>query len=199
VSYVYLMRNGTADLVKIGRGRDIASRRSDFRTGNPEELTVIDAIETDADSRGEAFLHGMYQSRRVTGEFFQLTEEQALEGAGFLREFLSKDLPVEQDAKRLAALECDAPARQPDEEEFALHRELLEAREEKYRLEVKCARLENRLRVRTGTSEGLIDLVSWRPHTVTRFDERQFRLSYPELHESYLRTSRQRTFRLLWS
>jgi Meiotically up-regulated gene 113 len=199
MSWIYLMKNGTAGLVKIGRAHDVASRHGQFATGNPEDLTVIAAIETDEASRGESFLHGMYQSRRRRGEFFALTDAEAAEGADLARRFLAEDMPAEREAKRLGDVECDAPAREPDEEERELHRELLDAREEKYRAEVKCARIENKLRVRTGTSEGLIGLVSWRRHTVTRFDEASFRREQPELHASYSRTGRHRTFRLLWA
>ena len=168
-------------------------------TGNPEDLDVIAAIETDDPGRGESFLHGMFQSRRVRGEFFALTAEEAIEGADLARHFLSADVPTEREAKRLGGVDCDAPARDPNEEERVLHRELLAAREEKYRAGIRCALLENELRVRTGTSEGLVGLVSWRPHTKTTFDETWFRREHSKLHTAYSRTVRQRTFRLLWS
>ena len=112
-------------------------------TGNPEEQTVIDAVETDDAARGESFLHGMYRRRRR--ELFELTDEEAVECAGRVRQFLKEDLPIEQEANRLADAECDAPARPPDEEECDLHRQLLEAGEEKYRVDRKYARLDNKL------------------------------------------------------
>jgi hypothetical protein len=198
MSWIYLTKNGTAGLVKIGRARDVESRHGQFATGNPEDMTVIALIETEEASRGESFLHGMFMSRRRRGEFFELTDKEAVEGADLARQFLTNDVPAEQEAKALAGVECDSPAREPDDEERELHRELLEAREDKYRAGVKCDRIETKLRLRTGRSEGLIGLVSWRPHTRTSFDEAAFRSEYPELHASYLRTSRQRTFRLLW-
>jgi T5orf172 domain. len=198
MSWIYLTKNGTAGLVKIGRARDVASRHGQFATGNPEDMTILAEIETDEASKGESFLHGMFMSRRRRGEFFELTDEEAVEGADLARRFLAQDIPAEREAKELAAAECDAAPREPDAEERELHRELVDAREDKYRAEVKCARIENRLKVRTGTSEGLVGLVSWRTHTRTSFDETAFRSEHPELHASYLRTSRQRTFRLLW-
>jgi hypothetical protein len=199
MSWIYLTKNGTAGLVKIGRAGDVASRHGQFATGNPEDMTIIAEIETDEASKGESFLHGMFMSRRRRGEFFELTDEEAVEGADLARRFLTDDVPLEREAKRLAGLECDAPAREPDAEEREIHRELIEAREEKYRATVKCAHLENRLRVKTGTAEGLIGLVSLRMHTRTRFDETACKIKYPEIHAEFLTRSRHRTLRLLWS
>ena len=93
MSWIYLTKNGTAGLVKIGRSRDVASRHGQFATGNPEDMTILAEIETDEASKGESFLHGMFMSRRRRGEFFELTDQEAVEGADLARRFLAQDIP----------------------------------------------------------------------------------------------------------
>jgi Meiotically up-regulated gene 113 len=199
MAFVYVIRSGDGNVFKIGKARDVESRRGQFMTGNPDPLTVIDTIETDDAGPGETFLHSIYQSKRMRGEFFALTPTEAEEAGRKLRDYLADYLPLKKEAERLAKTECDGPARLPDDRERATHQALLKAREEKYRLEVECERLENELKVAIGTTAGLDGIATWKTHTVTRFDEASFRREQPELHAAFSRPLRQRTFRLLWS
>jgi Meiotically up-regulated gene 113 len=199
VSFVYIMRNGVTNVVKIGRARNVESRRGQFMTGNPEELTLIDSIETDEPGRCETFLHRIFESKRVRGEFFALTPIEAQDAARRAREYVADHLPAEHEAKRLAQTDCDGPARPPDDRERGLHRELLEARESRSRWKFECDRLENELKARIGTSEGIEGIASWTTHTKTTFDEASFRKEHPELHAAFSRPVRLRRFVLLWS
>jgi hypothetical protein len=81
----------------------------------------------------------------------------------------------------------------------AVHGELLEKNEAKYRLEIECARLANELKVSIGTSEGLDGVASWRTHTTSKFEEGSFRRAHPDLHAAFTHPVQQRAFRLLWS
>src|SRR5262249_31174526 len=73
VEYVYVLRSGDEDLFKIGRTRDINSRRLTLSTGNPHPLTLFAVIETEHASWCETYLHSVLRSRRVAGEFFAVS------------------------------------------------------------------------------------------------------------------------------
>ena len=196
---LYLMRSGDANVVKIGRAGDVDARRGQFKTGNPEDIIVIDIVEADNAQPVETIVHRLNYSKRLRGEFYALDPSEA-EGVGRkAREVRDEYLPLEQEAKRLAQSDCDAPPRSATEEDRALHRRVLEKRQAKYLADYECKLAEYAYMAAVGTSEGIEELVSWKTLDVRDFDEAAFRKDHSELYGAYVRPRRQRRFRLLWS
>lgn len=195
---LYFMRNGDANVVKIGRARDPELRRGQFMTGNPEEIAFVDVVETEDARPVETILHRIWYSSRVRGEFYALTPAEVEEAGRQAREILAQYLPLEKEAKRLAKLACDGPSRPPTGQERALHREVLEARQAKYRAELRCNQAENAYKVAIGTSEGLEGHASWPSEVIPDFDEARFKREHPETYGAFCRSIPRRTLRLLW-
>lgn len=71
---VYLIRaeNG---LVKIGKTYDVAARLQALDIGSPVSLELVYVIETQRADEVEQRLHGIYEAKRVKGEWFALSDE----------------------------------------------------------------------------------------------------------------------------
>jgi len=71
---VYLIRaeNG---LVKIGKTHDVEARLQALDIGSPVGLELIFVIETPYADEIEQKLHGIYEQKRVKGEWFSLSED----------------------------------------------------------------------------------------------------------------------------
>jgi hypothetical protein len=195
---LYFMRNGDADAVKIGIAGDPELRRGQFMTGNPEAITFMDVVETDDARPVETILHRIYYASRIRGEFYALTPAEVEEAGLCAREILEQYLPLEKEAKRLAKLECDGPARPPTEEERRLHGEVVVKRQAKYRAEFECNQAENAYKAAIGTSEGLVGQSSWATDMISDFDEARFKQLHPETYAAFCRPVPRRTLRLLW-
>lgn len=73
-SKVYLIRDATTGLVKIGSSQDPGARLRSLQTGSGTELELIGWL--DGTERRERELHAEYADARVRGEWFALTLEQ---------------------------------------------------------------------------------------------------------------------------
>jgi hypothetical protein len=195
---LYFMRNGDANVVKIGIAGDVDARRGQFKTGNPEDIIVIDVVEADNAQPIETIVHRLNYSKRLRGEFYALDPSEAETVGRQARQVRDEYLPLEQGAKRLARAECDAPPRSATGKDRALHRQVLEKREAKYLADYECKLAEYAYMAAVGTSEGIEDLVSWKTLVVPDFDEAAFKKDHSELYGAYVRPRRQRRFRLLW-
>ncbi|KYN89488.1 hypothetical protein ATY35_11080 [Vibrio cidicii] len=78
--YLYIVRCGESELYKIGITNNLEKRLTEHQTGCPYTLKYVVWFEADLDdflgkeiSYLETFLHKNYQSRRVRGEWFNLT------------------------------------------------------------------------------------------------------------------------------
>lgn len=75
--YVYLCRDRTKNLIKIGRTKhDIAKRLRASRTWIPGGISVVGYIPTGDSTALETRLHREYSAKRETNEFFRLDEEE---------------------------------------------------------------------------------------------------------------------------
>lgn len=70
---VYFLRSSASGLIKIGHSRNINKRLANLRTGSHESLELICQIPTGRAVKLEKFLHAYFDSRRVRGEWFELT------------------------------------------------------------------------------------------------------------------------------
>lgn len=73
---VYLVGIPEDDLYKIGwtRGK-IEDRIAPLQTGNAKKIEVIHLFETDHHVKVEGWMHRMHGSKRMEGEWFELTQE----------------------------------------------------------------------------------------------------------------------------
>ncbi len=78
-SGVYLFRCG--DFCKIGVSNDIMKRLQQLRTSNPVHIEHVHTIHCAKDDmlRLEKYLHERYNSKRVRGEWFSLSDEDVAE------------------------------------------------------------------------------------------------------------------------
>ena len=75
--YVYLLHHD--GLYKIGRSKDVPSRRRRIGVQMPHEVTVIHSIQSNDSVRLEEQLHDMYANKRMNGEWFALSAEDVRE------------------------------------------------------------------------------------------------------------------------
>jgi hypothetical protein len=75
---VYLLKSSTG-LFKIGCTKNLLSRMSDFWNIIPEDLEIFAFAPTKEHRASERYLHSQYQSVRVKGEWFALTEKDICE------------------------------------------------------------------------------------------------------------------------
>jgi hypothetical protein len=196
---LYFMKNGDANVVKIGRAGDVEARRGQFKTGNPEDMTVVDVVEAEDAQPIETVLHRLHYSKRLHGEFYGLTPAEVEEVGKEARDIRDLYVPMQQEVKRLAQSACDSPPLPSTEEHRALRRTVIEKREAKYRAEFECDLAEFAYKTAIGTSEGIEGDGSWKTVVVPDFDEAAFRQAYEELYGAFVRPRPQRRFRVLWS
>lgn len=84
--YVYLAYADTGHY-KIGLSVDPRSRIKHFDTKMPVEVKLVHVIETDDMQRLEGELHRRYEGQRVTGEWFELSQDDV----AFIQSIKSRD------------------------------------------------------------------------------------------------------------
>ncbi len=73
--YVYVITDGT-ERYKIGfTSSSVESRMANMQTANPRKLSIVCYITTDNYKELEKELHGMFDSKRIVGEWFSLDSE----------------------------------------------------------------------------------------------------------------------------
>jgi hypothetical protein len=77
-SFVYLIlaENG---LIKIGKSNDVYGRLKSLDTSSPLKLSLLFYIETMNADELEDALHGIYDDKRIKGEWFSLSDEDVKE------------------------------------------------------------------------------------------------------------------------
>lgn len=63
-------------LYKIGiTRRDVEKRLKELKTGNAAEMSLVECFSSKWGSKIEAHLHRLHSAKRVSGEWFELTQE----------------------------------------------------------------------------------------------------------------------------
>jgi len=76
---IYLINMVNTDLYKIGFTKRYISKRVDeIRTGNPKKIEVINLFETEHYVKVESWMHRIHASKRMEGEWFELTSEDIM-------------------------------------------------------------------------------------------------------------------------
>lgn len=75
---VYLLRSSINDsnLYKIGfTRRNIEDRVKELKTGNAADITIVSYYESKWATKIESTLHRLYDYRKVSGEWFELSDD----------------------------------------------------------------------------------------------------------------------------
>lgn len=75
--FVYLIRMGPTKIYKIGKSNDPKGRLDSLQTANPYKLKLVHAFSADNASAAEEDLHAYFHDKRMQGEWFRLTKEEA--------------------------------------------------------------------------------------------------------------------------
>jgi Meiotically up-regulated gene 113 len=198
---VYFLRSGNEDLFKIGITRgDVEARRKNLSTGNPHGLVEFARVETPNASATETFAHRWIETRRCSGdarEFFALTAEEAAEHVRLTEDFATNTLPRREKVAELAELQSDERALVPGEEAAATYQELVEVREQIYRLSIREEQLKDRLRLFMGDAGEIAGLVTWKTEVKNVFMTRAFKSEHDVLYRQFLRQCKSRKFNIL--
>lgn len=73
--FVYLIRSGESNKYKIGISKNVPSRLATLQTANPEKMELICAFASSDARRKEAELHNAFEQRRITREWFELSQD----------------------------------------------------------------------------------------------------------------------------
>jgi hypothetical protein len=77
LGYVYVIGQvGRPEYYKIGKTRNLGKRLSQLQVGSPVKLCIIHSVECSNYSYLEGLLHGRYASKRESGEWFHLTDDE---------------------------------------------------------------------------------------------------------------------------
>lgn len=72
-TWIYFLRSGNSNSVKIGRSNDVSRRQRVLQTGNPEKLILMGRQRADADV--EKSLQYRFRNDHIRGEFYALSPE----------------------------------------------------------------------------------------------------------------------------
>lgn len=81
MGWLYLINESDTNNYKIGvtKAKSIGRRQLELQTGNSKELILCRKFQTDTPYKLENMLHNYYSNFKVKGEWFDLTDEQAIE------------------------------------------------------------------------------------------------------------------------
>lgn len=75
--YVYLIWNQSDGLFKIGKSKRLTTRLRSHQTGNAGRLGIVCNIASDDMGKLEKRLHSEFDHKRVRGEWFRLSWDDA--------------------------------------------------------------------------------------------------------------------------
>lgn len=200
---IYFVREqdgqGYSPHVKIGlvhEPRDSFDRLSEHQTGNPRVLQIDrgQIVKTDAVDRVEAQLHKIFAPNRVSGEWFELPSEAAVETAVTKARELAVEIgslmPIFTQAEDLSLQASSEEQIPPSEEALTLSAEIARAKGE---LEV-CSELEQAIsqklqeaiRDEKGVVKGAAQVVT--VNHKSKFMLEDFKNENPDLFAKYLDT-----------
>jgi hypothetical protein len=208
MGYVYAFRHGHEDEFKFGQTTNLTQRLKSLQTGCPKQLTQFGCIETDDYRDGEKFILRRLAHKRLTGEFFAVTADEAREAMEACRAYLENELPRwrEEDYKvdELSTIESGPEMLPSSEDILGKYQQLIRLRAEKNlikieidRIAVEEARLEKAIKLAIGHAKGIEGVATWETGDSRRaFNSEALKAMNPELYEMYLTRFDQTRFRM---
>ncbi len=191
MAYVYLLRDPSSNLIKIGRATNLEQRLRNLRTANPN-LELVHAFENVDAVKVEGCLHKKFAIYQQDGEFFDVSVEKVIEYGeeviGLTSIFNNPEL------KKLHKIECTTSSLTASPEDWKLINKLTEIDSKIANLELEREVLISQLKLRVGRSSGIQRLVSWKNRTTNRFDQNLFREEHESLFERYKKSVTSRFF-----
>lgn len=89
--YLYVIRSGTSDFIKIGVSNDPESRLYSLQTGSPVPLSII--FKCIGDYRLESVLHKRLEDYKIRGEWYNISEAKLFEHLDSLESIRKEVLP----------------------------------------------------------------------------------------------------------
>ena len=77
IGYFYIIKHGARREYKIGRTNNRLRREGEIGLDLPEKIEPIHVIETDDPAGVEAYWHRRFAEKRMKGEWFTLTSDDA--------------------------------------------------------------------------------------------------------------------------
>lgn len=77
--FLYLIRYADSNQFKIGLSANPSKRLEQLQTSTPNILHLVHTIKVDDMVGSELFFHLKYQSKRIRGEWFELSEDEVKE------------------------------------------------------------------------------------------------------------------------
>jgi hypothetical protein len=198
MAYVYVLRNGTENIFKIGRTKgDVDDRIRELSTGNPY-LKKFDVIETEREAKCERHLHRRLSTKRINSgpakEFFAITPDELKSIADEAKTYYRECLPVVLEAEKIAAEDSDGSVKRPGNEAQSIYQELLELEEQRAKLDARGEYLESCLKLLIGKAELLEGIASWRTQIRSLLDQKALKREEPEMFARYQKESKSRPF-----
>jgi hypothetical protein len=72
-NFLYFIQATLSKRIKIGVAQDVQKRLASLQTGNPEHLELIAYVSIEKSGLTESGVHGMFESSRTRGEWFEST------------------------------------------------------------------------------------------------------------------------------
>ncbi|MDB2553968.1 GIY-YIG nuclease family protein [Porticoccaceae bacterium] len=170
--------------VKIGivrNDKEASIRNKEHQTGNPRRIHVIFSAESPMVEHLETYLHHIFASRRVLGEWFLLDDNavqtQVIPSAETLIEQQRISLEAFTQKAANKSIASSGISREPTDSELALHQQAIDA---KHALEILQARqdiIKNKLIQLAAGSGGISGVLDF-----------QTKISRPSLQKSKLKT-----------
>jgi Meiotically up-regulated gene 113 len=208
MGYAYAFRRGHEDEFKFGQTINLEQRRKTLQTGCPKPLALFDYVETDDYRDGEKFILRRLAHKRLTGEFFAVTAEEACEAMEACRAYLKNELSrwreEDHEVDELNTIESGPEILPSSEDVLEKYRQLLRLRAEKNlrkieidRLEVEELRLETAIKLAIGRAKGIEGVATWETGDSRRaFKSETLKAVNPELYKMYLTKFDQTRFKM---
>ena len=194
--------------VKIGLVREKDDRASQDRalehqTGNPRELMIYRVIKTPAISEVENIVHGLFAPERVSGEWFDFTEDKLAEAIETAQNLADEALLYENEIKTAAKLSKVLSTQEiikPSAEALAWHGAFLRAEAiGKYCAEFADG-MRDVFREAIQRAEPVEHIAVMRERKDRKiFDPIAFELEYPDLYIQFTKRIKKIAPRLTWT
>ena len=189
---VYLLRDPSTNLIKIGRAKNFVERFTNLKTANPR-LEVAHLFENINAVKIESYLHKKFAIYQKEGEFFDIPVNEVIRYG----EKIIKDTSIlsNPDLSSLEQVHATTPTLDPKKKDWELVQKLTQIDTKINELELEREILIAKLKLQIGTAAGINQLVSWKNRTTVRFDQIKFRENHEDLFEKYKTTFVSRTFK----